>query len=50
MVIKTRGGREPMLSEIQFCVFVNSFLLLLVDKKQVTPGIDLTSQSFKNRK
>jgi hypothetical protein len=28
-----------MLSEIQFHVFVNSFLLLLTDRKQVTPGM-----------
>lgn len=28
-----------LLGEIQFHVFVNSFLLLLTDRKQVTPGM-----------
>lgn len=36
---RSRGEWEPVLGEIQFHVFVNSFLLLLTDRKQVTPGM-----------
>lgn len=34
---RSRGEWESVLAEIQFHVFVNSFLLLLTDRKQVTP-------------